>query len=140
LYRSGAVVVREQPDGSECVKKWDAAVPLPAFDELPPLAEARLVLDTPAHDRVFENGKWRVKTPAERSQIPSSKRAVKREAARTALVAELQSAGFTNATFSVDDVRDWVDVATLNAAQEKRVTRLLDKFVTLSREPLDIVK
>lgn len=141
VYRSGDVVVRRMSSGMECVTKWGIAAPvLPAFDQLPSFAESRQVLDTPSHDRVFDAGKWRVKTPAEQGQSPEGRRAAKRVAARDALVASLRSAGFTNATFSVDDVQEWLETASMPANQEKQVLRRLDKFQTLARPPASVVE
>ncbi len=141
--RSGAVMVRKRSADSETLDTWNVpGVPVPTA----------VLLDTPSNslavlvaspDRIKqEGGKWRLKTPselaAEAAASPEGIRKSKQDAVKASLRAELTSAGFTNVSYTLDEVQAWLDTATLAAGPEKKINKLISQLTALSQPSIKI--
>lgn len=136
---SGKVYVVRRGDVEE-VRIWDVPVELPAPEQLEPAETAKEFFATPLEKRIQDGGVWRIMTPAEQANTPEAVQAGKRKQVKDKLDAEVRAAGFTNLVYGTRDVWAWMDAGTttLNAAQEKKITRLLQRMESMHRPDIAV--
>lgn len=143
LRRDRAVYVRAIGNGNEALIEWRVSnIPAPSLQDLDTVSNSIAVLSAPTSSLKRVNGKYELKTPselaAEAAASPEGIRKSKQDAVKASLRAELTSAGFTNVSYTLDEVQAWLDTATLATGPEKKINKLISQLTALSQPSIKI--
>lgn len=132
--QDGQVFIVRRGDVEE-IRVWNVPVDLPAPEQLESVEAATIFFAAPLSKRIQDGGVWRLMTPEEEAATPAAVQAAKRKQLRDKLDTEVKAAGFTNAVYGTSDVWNWLDADTtsLTPAQEKKITRLLQRMESTHR-------
>jgi hypothetical protein len=122
--------------GVEQVDVWKVAAVLPSLDQLEPVDVAQQVLAASADKRVYEEGRWRLKTAAELDASPENQRQRQLEMSKMEFKRDARAAGFGADHYTAAEALSWI--LQLPSEQQGSLLKQLNSVMALGGGSGDI--